>query len=347
MKRATLQAVTAQVEAYLQKEGVLAKKAGLLVALSGGADSVLLTLALRALSGVHGFLLEAVHVNHGIRGEDAMADESFCAAFCKENGISMHLVREDVPALAKANGMGIEEAAREVRYRAFDRLLLENPRLCYVAVAHNATDNVETVLFHMARGCGLSGVCGIPEKRDRILRPLLAVDKATVLEVLSEQQIAYMEDKTNRDTVYRRNLIRHAVLPHLRQINPSLEERVSTMCAHLREDLSFIEQSAQAWYRQHADQSSVSLSAFSELPKALARRVAVLLYTQAGGKEMLESVHTDALLSSLETGKQASYTAFPGAFSFTHSRGAWFFQPPPKKKSECPPCRRFSSAKIS
>ncbi|MBO7151122.1 MAG: tRNA lysidine(34) synthetase TilS, partial [Clostridia bacterium] len=261
MKQTAYKTVSLQVKSYLEREGLLSERAGILVALSGGADSALLATVLCALSKEHGFALEAVHINHGIRGEAAFADEAFCVSFCKELGVPLHIEREDVPAVAKAHGMGVEEAARQVRYAAFDRILAQSEHLSFVAVAHNATDNLETVLFHIARGCGIAGLCGIPPKRERIIRPLLCIDKETVLNAVSEQKIPFVEDGTNADTVYRRNLIRHKVLSPLREINDRIEQKATAMCAHLREDMQYLDQAAKAWYKENACGASVSIAA--------------------------------------------------------------------------------------
>ena len=336
MNSSAFKVAFSQVKAYLKREGLLSADAGILCALSGGADSVLLTYVLHMLSKEYGFALEAIHVNHGIRGEDAFADEAFCASFCESLALPLHIERADVPAIANALGKGLEEAARDVRYAAFDRILEQSPHLNHIAVAHNSTDNLETVLFHMARGCGIAGLCGIPPKRQSIIRPLLAVDKKTVVEALKEQKIGFVVDKTNVDTAYRRNLIRHKVLPPLREINERVEQKATDMCAHLREDMQFLEEAAKAFYAENVCGASISIEKFLNAPKALSRRVAVLLYEAAGGCEMLESVHTDALFASLETDKHTFVHRFPGDVFVYAQKGMLVFSKEPKKAAKVP-----------
>ena len=326
-----------EAQSYLKREELLLADTGILCALSGGADSILLTYVLHLLSKEYGFALEAIHVNHGIRGEDAFLDETFCVSFCKSLGVPLHVERADVPAIASALGKGLEEAARDVRYAAFDRILEQNPHLSHIAVAHNSTDNLETVLFHVARGCGIAGLCGIPPKRQRIIRPLLSVDKKTVVDALHEQNIGFVEDKTNVDTAYRRNLIRHKVLPTLRDINERVEQKTTDMCAHLREDMQFLDQAAYVWYSEHAYGARVSIEKFLSAPKAISRRVAVLLYEAAGGCDMLESVHTDALFVSLSANKRTFVHRFPGDVFVYAQKEMLVFSKEPKKETQVPP----------
>ena len=285
MNSSAFEIAFSQVKSYLKREGLLSADVGILCALSGGADSVLLTYVLHMLSKEYGFALEAIHVNHGIRGEDAFADEAFCASFCESLALPLHIERVDVPAIASSSGKGLEEAARGVRYAAFDRILEQNSHLSHIAVAHNSTDNLETVLFHIARGCGIAGLCGIPPKRQSIIRPLLSVDKQTIIDALNEQSVGFVEDKTNADTAYRRNLIRHKVLPPLRAINERVEQKATDMCAHLREDMQFLDEASCKWYKANACGARVSIEKFLSAPKAISRRVAVLLYEAAGGCE--------------------------------------------------------------
>lgn len=144
----------------------------ILVGLSGGADSVSLLLALKALSAENGFEVRAMHLNHLIRGGEAYRDEEFCKELCGKLCVPLSVERADIPAAARAAGQSLELCAREYRYKALIKLSEDND-IDYIATAHNADDNAETVLYNVLRGSGLDGVCGIPAKRGNIIRPIL------------------------------------------------------------------------------------------------------------------------------------------------------------------------------
>ncbi|MBO5789725.1 MAG: tRNA lysidine(34) synthetase TilS, partial [Clostridia bacterium] len=149
--------------------------------------------------------------------------------------------------------------------------------------------------------------------------------------------IPFVEDGTNADTVYRRNLIRHKVLSPLREINDRIEQKATAMCAHLREDMQYLDQAAKAWYKENACGASVSIAAFLSLSASIARRVAVLLYEAAGGKQMLESVHTDALFASLSADKRTFVHRFPGDIFVYAEKDNLVFSAEPKKETQIPP----------
>ncbi|MBQ4065674.1 MAG: tRNA lysidine(34) synthetase TilS [Clostridia bacterium] len=207
------------------------KRPAILVALSGGADSSLLLHLLKE----EGFPVGAAHLHHGIRGEEADRDEAFCRSLCHTLGVPFFSQRIDVPLMAKEWGMGVEEAAREVRYRFLQDTAREHG-FPYLATAHNADDNLETVLFHLARGTGLRGLCGIPSKRDNLLRPLLDCTKEDILKACEEKNIPFVTDSTNYDVNYTRNFIRGEIVPLLRRINPKVSDAVRNTVRCLAED---------------------------------------------------------------------------------------------------------------
>ncbi|MBO5788600.1 MAG: tRNA lysidine(34) synthetase TilS, partial [Clostridia bacterium] len=302
MSNQNVQTILTTVEKTLIDHGFLPKGTGLLLGLSGGADSVMLLVVLSRLAEKYHFLLEAVHVNHMIRGNEATRDEDFCRSLCLKLKVRLHIITENVPKLALQKGTGLEETARDVRYQAFRRILDENERLEYVVTAHNAGDNIETVLFHIARGCGLRGICGIPVKRGRVLRPLLSVSKADIVKALEEDGIRFMDDSTNADTRYTRNYIRRDILPAMRKINPGLDGAVFSMCEHLRDDLDFVEQTAKDWISQHNVTTKANASDLAALHVAVVRRIIPLMYQAAGGTQMLEEVHIEPLIAMISHG---------------------------------------------
>ena len=195
----------------------------LLVALSGGPDSVALLHLLSRLKRSMKLSLRAVYINHGIRPKAAAKEEKFCQRLCDALQIELSIVREDVPSLAKKVKKSVEEAAREVRYRIFADLA-EQHKCNRIALGHHADDNVETVLFRILRGTGKKGLTGIPIKRDKIVRPLLHVTKAEILGYLKKEKLSYCVDKSNATPDYSRNFIRNELLPQIRKrLNPSVD----------------------------------------------------------------------------------------------------------------------------
>ena len=197
-----------------------------LVALSGGADSVSLLLVLQAL----GYEVRAFHLNHCLRGAESDRDEAFCRALCAERGVPLHVGRCDIAALSQ--GKAVEETARRERYRLLERAA-EGDK---VATAHTADDNLETVLFHLVRGSGAKGVSGIPPVRGAVIRPLLFAERREIEAFLRENGQDYVTDSSNLSDDYTRNRLRHSVLPVLRGINEQAAQAALRLGEQLRQD---------------------------------------------------------------------------------------------------------------
>ena len=178
-----------------------------LIGVSGGADSVCLLLLLNELKESIGYSLEAVHVEHGIRGEESVHDERFVQALCEEKNIPLHIIRVDVPSYASENGVGLEEAARVLRYDAFAKLA--RGKKAKVALAHHMDDNAETILFQMLRGSSINGLCGmqpirIDEKGVVYIRPFLRIRRSEIERELNKRLQVYCVDSTNSQIRYSR-----------------------------------------------------------------------------------------------------------------------------------------------
>ena len=178
---------------------------------SGGADSVCLLLVLEKLAERLSISIEAVHINHGIRAE-AGEDAEFVRKLCEERQIPFHLICADVEAQAKQEKLSAEEMGRKIRYEAFRQIL--GGRKGRIAVAHNSNDRAETMLFHLFRGTGLAGVCGIRPVQGDIIRPLLFLERKEIEQWLQEQQTPFCTDVTNLGDDYTRNRIRHHILSY-------------------------------------------------------------------------------------------------------------------------------------
>lgn len=196
------------------------------VGFSGGADSVCLLHILNSFKNTFGYELKAVHINHGIRGDEARRDEDFAKSFCLKLKIPFVVFHYDCIEEAKQNKESVEECGRRLRYMAFNSSCDRNSK---IATAHNANDNVETVIFNVARGTTVKGLSGIPFARDNIIRPLLSCSRAEIEGYCKENNLNFVTDSTNLSVDYTRNKIRHKILPVIEEINPSFTDAFSSL----------------------------------------------------------------------------------------------------------------------
>ena len=214
-------------------------------ALSGGADSVCLTLALKELSSEYGFKVKAVHVNHLLRGAESDRDEQFCRDLCEREDIPLTVFRADAAFFSKEHKMSLESGARKLRYNFFDEVCGENAK---IATAHTLSDSAETVIFNLSRGTGLKGLCGIPPVRDKMIRPLIYCKREEILSYLSERGQGFVTDSTNLSDDYSRNKIRHNVIPVLEELNSGFLESIKRLTESLSEDERFLSELAAEHY---------------------------------------------------------------------------------------------------
>ena len=209
----------------------------LLVAVSGGADSVALLRVLHQL----GYACEVAHCNFHLRGAASDRDAAFVRDLCRDLGVPFHLRDFTTEAFARSQAVSVEMAARDLRYQWFDQLLAER-NLSAVAVAHHKEDNVETFFLHLARGSGLHGLVGMRYQREKIVRPLLDVSRREIEAWLSAIGQPYVTDATNADVRFKRNRLRNRILPELRQLNPAFDDTLLQTMRRLREADDYLNQ---------------------------------------------------------------------------------------------------------
>lgn len=299
-----------KVKGYVQNHHMIEKTDKVLAGVSGGADSICLLFVLLKLQKELGFQLLAVHVNHQIRGAAADADEAYVESVCKEQGVPLVVYREDVPEYARRHRLTEEEAGREVRRMVF-RQQMEEWGGTKVALAHHKNDNVETLIFHLCRGTGLSGLAGIAPVDGPWIRPLLCVDREEIESYLKKRGISYCTDETNLDIRYTRNRIRHEVLPYLEQyIN---RESVSHM-ARTMEEMTGIKRYVEKEVKRYVEQCTtetceevlVKSAEYGKVPGELQNYVLHhILCGMAGRKKDIQAVHVEALaaLFDRQTGR--------------------------------------------
>lgn len=233
-----------KVAALLAEHRITPGVGPMLCGLSGGADSVALILVLKEL----GYRVMAMHCNFQLRGEESDRDEEFVHDFCTKHSIPLRTIRFDTHAEAKEHGESIEMAARRLRYEWFELVLKESfsnatstpPKggrwRGAICVAHHADDNVETMLLNLIRGAGLHGLTGMEFCNDwGVMRPLLSVTRAEILDYLAAKGETYVTDSSNTDTHYRRNKVRHELLPLLREMNPSIDRTLTETMFRLQQ----------------------------------------------------------------------------------------------------------------
>lgn len=265
-----------------------------LVALSGGADSMCLLHSLLENAETLDITVCAAHYNHCLRGAESERDACFAEKQCEKLGVPFLCGSGDVSAEAEKSHRSLEETARGMRY-AFLNEAAEKLSCNKIATAHNADDNAETLLLNLARGSGAKGLSGIPPVRGNIIRPLILCTRAEIEAFLEERAIPHVEDSSNATDDYTRNVLRHRVMPVLRDINPAFSEAAMRTSLSLREDDALLCGMAEDFISENVSEGSVSVEALKKLQKPVAARV---FRSLCGGS--LTAQHCDALLKLLE-----------------------------------------------
>lgn len=291
------------------------------VALSGGADSVSLLLALCELSGELGFAVSACHVNHNLRGAESDGDQHFCEELCGRLGVRLRVADIDVRKLQQKHE-SLEECARKARYGFFDEVCAALGEGAKIATAHNADDSAETVLLNLMRGTGLKGLCGVPPVRGALIRPLIYCTRAEVEEYLRERGQAYVTDSTNLSDDYTRNRIRHTILPEMKKINGSLVSTMTRMERNLRADSDYLEQLAEEALLQTKSGRGYDAKRLSEYPLPIKSR-AVRRILNDGGIEP-SALRINTALGLLES-RSARFNPCRDRF-FTIRKGICFVE---------------------
>lgn len=252
------------------------------VGLSGGADSVCLAHILLNNKEKLGIaVLKAIHIHHGIRGEEADRDLEFCRDFCEKNGIEFVVFKADVPAQAQETGESLEECARRIRYGFFEKSGCD-----VIATAHNLNDNIETFIFNLSRGSSLSGLCGIPFVRDIYIRPLLDCSRKEIEEYIKKNNLQYITDSTNLCDDYTRNKIRHNIVPLLFELNPSFENAFSKCNESLNDSKDYINGCAVDLLQKSRCDGYYDCSVFANEHKALKNQVISLILKENNAKNI-------------------------------------------------------------
>ncbi|MEE8405007.1 MAG: tRNA lysidine(34) synthetase TilS [candidate division Zixibacteria bacterium] len=237
-----------KVRHLISDNSLLSVKDSVLIALSGGPDSVALLHILSRLKKSLRLNLNAIYINHGLRPRAAAKEELFCTALCQKFEVNLRIVAVDIKAISAGSKKGIEEAARDFRYEQFAKLA-EELNCNKVALGHHFDDRVETILFRFIRGTGPAGLKGIPVSRGKIIRPLFDLTKQEILDYLKKNNLKYCIDKSNSQTEFRRNYIRNRLLPEIRaKLNPAVDRGIISLSEIISEEGFYLEKIADQAY---------------------------------------------------------------------------------------------------
>ncbi len=308
--------------------------AGVLCALSGGADSMYLLCRLLEGREKYGWTVRAAHLNHGLR-PTAKRDEDFVRDWCAGRGVPLSVGFCDVAGQARERGQGVEETARELRY-AFLAGAAADTGCCLVATGHHAGDNAETVLMNLIRGCGLKGLTGIRSRRGNIVRPMLAATRAEIEAYLTEHGVPHVEDESNTDLNYTRNRVRRQLLPLLEELNPRASAHIAAAARRLREDEEELERQAALLAEEGLDipeGAAIPARALREAPRPLALRACAMLMDKAGLGG--EAVHLERVLALALGDDPSARVDVPGG-SVRRQYEAVVFSPGPEPPPPAP-----------
>jgi tRNA(Ile)-lysidine synthase len=326
--RSIVMLIGERVEAAMRRHGLLRCDEGLLVAVSGGPDSVALLHLLDGMRRTWNLRLEVAHLQHGMRGAEGMDDARFAAALAQKLGLPFHLKEIDLPAMKAEAGKGnLEALARAERYRFFADVVRER-KLDKVATAHTQDDQAETVLMWLLRGAGGKGLGGMAPlshldagQRDQsekltVIRPLIESSKAEILEYLQENGLFFKVDRTNQDPAWLRNWLRLELLPEIRRrTGENVAERLNRLSALMREENQFLDQLARDRYRAVGGTGGLDRRMLLREPKALRRRVVRLWIEQVRGHlRGLDFVHVEELLHVAEAKAPQGRVSIPGGW---------------------------------
>lgn len=294
--------ILSRVRGTLRRHAMVEPSDHIGVAVSGGIDSVVLLDILASLREELAVTLTVLHLNHGIRGEEAARDQRFVQGLSERYALPYLGQEVDVPAYKRQNSLTLQEAARELRYRFFEEAT-ETLDLDKVAIGQTADDQAETVLMRLIRGGGARGLKGIPPVREGYIRPLIEVWRAELMHYAEHKGLSFVQDSSNLKTDYLRNRIRHELLPALSEYNPSIKERLLHVAQVLGEDASYLDGLADEIAKGIClvdEEVSISIPSLLSLPMALQARVLQRAFAILSPGGILEYPHITGVMTLIQ-----------------------------------------------
>lgn len=285
----------------IKKYGLIQAKDKIVLGVSGGPDSITMLDILRQIQEEFDFEIVVAHINHMIRKE-AIQDEEYVKKYCEKNSIEFFVKRIDVMSVANNRKIGTEEAGRFVRYEFFDEILKQTESN-KIAIAHNKNDKVETIIMHLLRGSGLSGLKGIEPIRENVIRPLIECERKEIEKYCDENRLEPRIDKTNFENDYTRNKIRNIVIPYIeKELNPNIIETIDRLSEVVKKEDRYLEKVALDVYdkiliKQELGQIMLELKGFNEQDEVIKSRI--ILYTVKklfGSSQGIEKIHINDII---------------------------------------------------
>lgn len=269
----------------------------IIIGLSGGADSIVLTHIL--FNNISKEKIICAHVNHQIRGEEADRDQSFVEKFCEENELRLEILQKNVKSLAKEMKIGTEECGRIVRYQFFQSLVTSKEDL--IVTAHNADDNAETIILNLTRGAGLNGFSGIKKSHNNVYRPILKLSRKEIEDYCKNNCLEYVTDSSNLGIEYTRNIIRHKVIPVLKDVNENFIGNVNRSVETLTDDVDFLDTEVKKAKASAQTEFGLNTKILNTYHIAIKKRVLINFLKENGCKN-IEKKHIDLILNAIESG---------------------------------------------
>ncbi len=270
------------VKAVIEHYEMLKDCDGVVAAVSGGCDSSVLLDVLSKLRDEIGFKLVCAHINHNLRGEESDRDEEFVRSICKKYGVEIKVLSVNVAKYADEHRLSTEEAGRKLRYEFFEHCANELSENARIATAHSLSDCAETFVFNAARGSSLSGICGIPPVRGKIIRPLIEFSREQIESYALEHEIKYVTDSTNLTDEYTRNKIRHEVIPVMKEINPGFEKAFLRLLKNLSSVRDYIDLGAKELLQNSKTENSFDGRLLKNAPDPIKNKAAALILEEFG-----------------------------------------------------------------
>jgi tRNA(Ile)-lysidine synthase len=304
-----------KVKATIAKYAMLSGGETVLIGLSGGPDSVCLLHVLSALRDELGLQLHALYVDHGLRPAEIPDEIDFCRTRCEASTIPFSVAAIEVMTNVRVQGMNKQEAARELRYNAFNETLtqIQGQRM---ALGHNADDQIETFLLRFLRGAGPKGLSGMPPVRKNIIRPLIGTGRREIEEFLDEQKITFLTDSSNLKEDYLRNRIRRILAPELKKINPALIRTTGKTMDILREeehyfDVIVTKTLMRLITRKREGRIDLFLTPLEAMETVILRRVLRRAIDETKGLRGIEFVHIDSVIDLIRSGRPGDRLYLP------------------------------------
>ena len=303
-----------RIYSYIEKMGLLQPQETVIIAVSGGADSMLALNAVYRLREKYHLKLAAVHINHNLR-PSASAEAEMVAEACRELSVPCMVYSEDVDKYAKEHHLSLEAAGHEVRYRIFAAEMAKN-RADKLALGHHLNDQGETVLLHLLKGCSVSGLAALPFKQGKIIRPLLAHTKEEILQICAREEIKYCTDESNFAPVCLRNKLRLELLPLLReQYNPKIDYALANLAALAAEDEQYfaelLAEKCRECVTKEINKAIIDLNLWREYPMSIKRRLLQNIWQELSGEQRLDFGQIEKIISLTEQEKGSKSLDLP------------------------------------